>query len=129
MFRNDDIARLVLRLGFGFSLLLHGIHKLVYGIAPVQAMLHAHGLPGWFGYGVFIGEVIAPIMIIFAFYARGAALIVIFNMLTAIALTTGFSPMELTQTGALPFELPLLYLLAAAVLFLSGPGKYGVNRL
>ena len=129
MFRNDDIAKLVLRLGFGIMMLFHGIHKLIDGIAPVEAMLRAHGLPGWFGYGVFLGEVIAPLMIIVGLYARAAALGVVFTMLTAIALTTGFFPLELGKTGAPTFELPLLYLLAAVILFLGGPGKYGVNRL
>jgi len=129
MFKNDDIARLILRIGFGLLLISHGIHKLLYGIGFVQERLHAHGLPGWIGYGVFIGEIIAPMMIVIGLYSRVAALIVVFNMLTAIALTTGFFPIHLASSGAPMFELPLLYLLAAVVLFLAGPGKYGVNRL
>ena len=129
MFKNDDVARLLLRLGFGILMLFHGIHKLIDGIGPIKSMLAAHGLPGWFGYGVFVGEVVAPLMVILGLYARAGALIIAFNMLVAIALTTGFFPLTLTPTGAPMFELPLLYLLAAVVLFLTGPGKYGVNRL
>ena len=128
MFRNDDIARLVLRLGFGILLLFHGVHKLIHGAGFIQNMLQLHGLPGWFAYGVFIGEIVAPLMIVLGFYTRVAALVVAFNMLTAIALTTGFFPLKLTSTGAPMFELPLLYLLAAIILFLAGPGRYGINR-
>jgi len=128
MFRNDDIAALVLRLGVGTLMLFHGIHKIIDGIAFVKSALHSHGLPEWFGYGVYVGEVVAPLMIILGFYARTGALIVVFNMLMAIFLTTGFFPISLTKTGAPMFELPVLYLLAAAALFFAGPGKYGINR-
>jgi len=128
MFRNDDIARLLLRLGFGILLMFHGMHKLISGIAPIQGMLQSHGLPAWFGYAVFIGEIIAPIFIILGFYSRIAALIMAFNMLVAISLTTGFFPVHLTKSGAPMFELPLLYFLAAVILFFAGPGKYAINR-
>jgi len=128
MFKNDDVARLLLRLGFGILMLFHGIHKLIDGIGPVKSMLAAHGLPSWFGYGVFVGELIAPLMIILGLYARAGAVIVAGTMLVAIALTTGFFPLTLTPTGAPMFELPLLYLLAASALFFTGPGKYSINR-
>jgi putative oxidoreductase len=129
MFRNDDVARLLLRLGFGTLLLFHGVHKIIHGNAFVEGALQAHGLPQWFGYGVYAGEIIAPLMIILGYYARAASVVMAVNMIVAIALTTGFFPLVLTQTGAPMFELPLLYLLAAAVLFFAGPGKYSVNRL
>jgi len=128
MFKNDDAAHLLLRLGTGILLLFHGIHKIIYGIAFVKGALHAHGLPEWFGYGVYVGEVIAPLMIILGLYARAGALIVAFDMLMAISLTTGFFPIVLTQSGAPMFELPLFYMLASAVIFFAGPGKYSVNR-
>ena len=128
MFKNDDVARLILRLGFGILMLFHGLHKLINGIDFVTGALRAHGLPGWLGYGVFIGEVIVPMMIILGFYSRIAAVVMAFNMLVAISLTTGFFPVTLTPTGAPMFELPMLYLFAAAVLFFGGPGKYSINR-
>jgi putative oxidoreductase len=128
MFRNDDVARLLLRLGFGVLLLFHGMHKLFSGIAPIQGMLQSHGMPAWFGYAVFIGEVIAPIFFILGLYSRIAAVVMAFTMLVAISLTSGFFPIHLTKTGAPMFELPLLYFLAAVILFFAGPGKYSINR-
>ncbi|MHC3994134.1 DoxX family protein [Thiomicrolovo sp. ZZH C-3] len=128
MFRNDDLARLLLRLSIGTLMLFHGVHKLLHGIAPIQGMLHAHGLPGWFGYGVFVGEVIAPVMIILGFYARIGAALMAVNMMLAVALLGGLFPLQLTKTGGPVSEMALLYLFAALALFFSGPGKYSINR-
>jgi len=128
MFRNDDLARLLLRIAVGSLMLFHGVHKLLHGIAPIQAMLQTHGLPGWFGYGVFIGEVIAPVLILLGYYARIGAALMAVNMLVALALVGGLYPLQLTATGAPGSETALLYLFAALALLFSGPGRYGINR-
>lgn len=128
MFRNDDLARLLLRLSVGTLMLFHGVHKLLHGISHIQGMLQAHGLPGWLGYGVFVGEVIAPVMIILGLYARIGAALMAVNMAVAIALVGGLFPLELTKTGGPVSEMALLYLFAALALFFSGPGRYGINR-
>lgn len=128
MFQNNDLARLILRLGVGGTMLFHGIHKVTHGIDGVFRLMSAHGLPPYLGYGVYLGEVLAPIMLIAGFYSRLAALAVAATMIVAIAVTKGFYPLELSRNGALAIELPLLYLLASFALFLSGPGKYSLNR-
>jgi len=128
MFRNDDLARLLLRLSIGTLMLFHGVHKLLHGISPIQGMLQAHGLPGWLGYGVFVGEVIAPVMIILGFYARIGAALMAVNMVVAVALLGGLFPLQLTKTGGPLSEMALLYLFAALALFFSGPGRYSINR-
>ncbi|WP_345986415.1 DoxX family protein [Sulfurimonas sp. HSL-1656] len=128
MFRNDDLARLLLRLSIGILMLFHGVHKLLHGISHIQGMLQAHGVPGWLGYGVFVGEVIAPVMIILGFYARIGAALMAVNMIVAVALLGGLFPLQLTKTGGPVSEMALLYLFAALALFFSGPGRYGINR-
>jgi len=125
---RDDLALLLLRLGFGSLMLFHGIHKLVHGIGPIQAMLTSHALPAWFGYGVFFGEIIAPVLLLLGFYARIGAAVMAFTMLVAVMLTSGFYPLQLTKTGAPTIETALLYLVASLALFFSGPGRYGINR-
>ncbi|MBD3799894.1 MAG: DoxX family protein [Campylobacterales bacterium] len=128
MFRNDDLARLLLRLSVGTLMLFHGVHKLLHGISHIKGMLQANGLPGWLGYGVFVGEVIAPVMIILGLYARIGAALMAVNMAVAIALVGGLFPLELTKTGGPVSEMALLYLFAALALFFCGPGRYGINR-
>ena len=125
---NDDIGKLVLRLTLGILMLLHGIAKLRYGVAGIEGMVTSHGLPGFLAYGVFIGEVIAPLMVIAGFYARAGGLIMAFNMVVAIALAHSSQLLGIGKTGGWELELQGFYLFTAIVVALIGPGKYAINR-
>lgn len=126
--RDDDIARLILRLSVGFLLLSHGIHKLVDGIDPVISMVEDVGLPAWFAYGVYIGEVIAPLLLIVGYYGRIAALVIVFTMANAIYLAHRDDIFVLDGLGAPVIELPMLYLLSALAIFLLGTGRYSIDQ-
>ena len=47
-------------------------------------MLASHGLPGALAYLVYVGEIVAPVLLIVGLYTRPAAWIVVINMLVAI---------------------------------------------
>ncbi len=126
MLHQPDIAKLLLRIALGVLILFHGIHKLIYGIDGVEAMVTSHALPSFFAYGVYIGELIAPIFIILGLYARIAAAVLAFNMLTAIYLAYGFS-FAMSKYGGLAWETPLLFLIMSILVVLLGSGKYAVN--
>ena len=126
MLHQPDLAKLLLRISLGILILFHGIHKLIYGISGVEALVNAHGLPSFFAYGVYIGELIAPIFIILGLYARIAAGVLAFNMLTAIYLAYGFS-FAVSKYGGLAWETPLLFLIMSILVVLLGSGKYAVN--
>ncbi|QSZ42655.1 DoxX family membrane protein [Sulfurimonas aquatica] len=123
---NSDIAKLLLRLTLGGLMLFHGVHKVIHGIGGVKSMVTNSGLPEFIAYGVYIGEIIAPIFIILGLYARVASLVMGINMLMAIFLAYGFS-LSLSKYGGLAIESPLLFLIMSILLFLLGSGKYGVN--
>ena len=124
----NDTGKLVLRVTLGILILLHGIAKLTNGIAPIQGMVAGMGLPAFTAYGVYAGEILAPLLLIAGFYARiGAALIAI-NMLVAIALAHADDVTRLGQTGGWALELQGMFLFTAIALMLMGPGRFGVNR-
>ncbi len=125
---NDDIGKLVLRLTLGILMLLHGIAKLRYGVSGIEGMVVSHGLPGFLAYGVFIGEVIAPLLVIAGFYARIGGLIMAFNMVVAVALAHPSQLFELGKSGGWALELQGFFLLTAIVVTLIGPGKFSINR-
>lgn len=125
---NDDIGKLILRLTLGILMLLHGIAKLRYGVAGIEGMVSSHGLPGFLAYGVFIGEVIAPLMVIAGFYARAGGLIMAFNMVVAIALAHSSQLFSISKNGGWELELQGFFLFTAVVVALIGPGKFAVNR-
>lgn len=127
MKQYDDIAKLLLRLST-LLMLFHGIHKLLHGIGHIEHLLSAHGLPAWIAWGVYAGEIIAPLLIAAGYYARIAALVLAINMVTAITLVGGIFSLTLTKNGGPTIELALVYLIIAAAIVLMGPGKYGINR-
>jgi putative oxidoreductase len=127
MFYNAEIAKLLLRLTVGIMILFHGIEKMMHGISGVKHLTTGAGLPEFFAYGVYIGEVIVPIFIILGLYARIASLFLALNMMMAIFLAYGDSLFSLGKHGAPVIELPLFYLVLSVVIFLLGSGKYAVN--
>jgi putative oxidoreductase len=127
MFQNSDIARLLMRLAAGL-LIFHGIHKLLHGIEGIKHLVAAAGLPEFFAYGVYLGEVIAPAMVILGYYSRIGALLMVFTMANAIYLAHASELFALGKHGAPAAELPLLYLLLSLAVAFAGPGKFALNR-
>lgn len=124
----NDTGKLVLRLTLGILILLHGISKLMHGIGPIQGMVTGMGMPAFFAYGTYAGEVLGPLLLIIGFYARiGAALIAI-NMLFAFALAHTGELTSLTQNGGWALELQGMFLFSAVALVLMGPGRIGINQ-
>ena len=126
MFQNADIAKLLLRVSLGVLILFHGAYKMIHGISGVKSLVINAGLPEFLAYGVYFGELIAPIFIILGLYARIASTVLAFNMFIAIYLAYGFS-ITLSKFGGISWETPLLYLIMSLLVILLGSGKYAVN--
>ncbi len=124
----EDIGKLVLRLTVGILILLHGLAKLTNGVGGIANMLSGIGLPSTLAYGVYIGEVLAPLLVIIGFYARIGALVIVVNMLFAIGLVHMKDLVVLTKTGGWGIELQAFFLFTAVAVALIGPGRYAVNR-
>lgn len=123
-----DAGKLIMRVTLGVLILLHGISKLTGGVAGISGMLQGIGLPGFIAWGVYIGEVLAPILLIVGFYARiGAALIVV-NMIFAILLAHRPDILMLTPQGGWKLELQGMFLFTALSLALMGPGRWSINN-
>ena len=124
---TNDIAKLILRVTVGVMMLFHGIDKIIHGISGVKHLTVSAGLPEFLAYGVYVGEVVMPILILLGAYARVASLILALNMLGAIFLAYGNSLFSLGKHGAPVFELPFLYLVMSILIFMLGSGRYSLN--
>ncbi|WP_295716356.1 DoxX family protein [uncultured Halovibrio sp.] len=124
MLNQPDLARLILRLALGFLILLHGISKLLNGIGPIEDLLTAHGLPVLLAWGVLIGEILAPTMLILGIHTRVAAVLVAINMVFALVLAHQHELLTLKTNGGWALELPVLFLVNAVVVLMLGPGRY-----
>lgn len=124
----EDTGKLILRLTLGLLTLLHGLDKINTGVGGIARMLTGAGLPAELAYGVYIGEILAPLLVIFGFYARVGALIIVVNMLFAIFLVHMKDLFVLTRSGGWGIELQAFFLLTALAVAFIGPGRFGVNR-
>ena len=124
---RDDQGKLTLRLVLALLLLLHGFSKLKNGIAPITGMLEHAGMPGALAYLVYVGEVLAPLLILAGLYTRLAALIVAVNMVVALLLAHKDQLLSLSKTGGWALELQGFYLGSAIALALLGAGRYSIG--
>ena len=124
----SDWGKLLLRVGTAVLLLLHGIAKLKNGIAWMAGPLGNFGLPLWVGYGVFVGEIIAPLFLILGKFSRLAGLVVAFNLFMAIVLVRRGDIVKLNQGGGWAIELEVLFMVCGVCVFLLGSGKYSLSK-
>jgi putative oxidoreductase len=123
-----DLGKLILRLTLGALILLHGISKISGGTAGIQKMLEGNGLPGFLAMGVYVGEIVAPVLVILGFYARLGAAVIVVNMLFAVLLVHRADLFLLSQSGGWALELQAFFLFTAVAVALIGPGRFGINQ-
>lgn len=129
---NDDLGKLILRLTIGGLMLFHGYAKLSHFSAAMDGIggdLQAKGLPSFIAYGVIIGEVLVPLLIVAGYFTRPAAIVLMFNMIVAVWLRHAGQLFELTpKSGGWAIELQGFYFFGALTLLFLGAGKYSVSR-
>ena len=125
---NQDIGKLLLRVSVAVLMLFHGISKALHGIDGIKFLVDRAGLPEFVAYGVYFGEIVVPLLLIFGLFTRISALVFVVNMVFAILLVHGADLFTLGKTGGLVIELPLFYLLGALVIFFIGAGKYSLDN-
>ena len=126
---RPDAGLLLLRLGVGTLILFHGIFKLTHGVAWIGGPLGAVGLPTWLQYGVYVAEVVAPVLVIVGLWARPAALVIAFDMFMAIFLARRGDVAKINPAGGgWAIELELMFLVAALTIALAGSGRYGLGK-
>lgn len=125
----SDAGKLILRLTVAVLLGFHGISKLMHGIAWMAGPLRSHHLPMFLGYGVYVAEVVAPLLLILGIFTRPAALVIAFELTMALFLVMGPKTFAITaQTGALGGELQFLYIFSALAIACLGSGRFAVSR-
>ncbi len=125
---SEHIGKLVLRFMLGGMMLFHGIDKAMNGITFIKGLVAKQGLPEVLAYGVYVGEILAPLFLIIGWKSRWWAGIIAVNMMVAIYMTHLGSFLALGKHGTWAMEVPMFYLLTAVALVLLGSGKYAVTR-
>lgn len=128
MTTKNNTGLLIIRVIIGLSMLIYGVTKVINGIDFIKALLTNISLPAFFGYGVFLGELIAPFLIIIGYRARIASLFFAFNCLIAILLTQTSDIFKLNQYGGWAIELLAIYMFVAIGIFFTGAGQYALSN-
>ena len=125
----DDVGKLTLRLTLGVLILLHGVHKILHPAALgfIGGKLVDLGLPHGMAYLVYIGEVVAPVMLILGVYSRIGGLLVMINMIFALVLAHSTQLLSLSKTGGWAVELEGVYLLCGLAVLMLGSGKVAIR--
>ena len=124
----EDLGKLILRCAVGGLLLLHGIFKVRNGIDFVHQRVAEAGLPAILGYGVYVGEIVAPILVIAGFLTRPAALIIAFDLLMAIVLARNADMAKLNQGGGWAIELEMFFVLGGLAIACLGAGRFALGK-
>ena len=124
---SQDAGKLLLRLTLGGLILFHGFAKIVHGVDSIANGLAGLGLPGAVAYLVYVGEVVAPILLILGIVTRAAALLVVINMIVAVAFAHTGQLLSISKSGGYGLELQAFFLLTAAVVALIGAGRYSLG--
>lgn len=129
IFQNDDIGKLIVRMMVGFLMLFHGVAKITnFGsLEFIKGQLVNNSLPEMLVYGVYIGEILAPLIIIIGAFTRVGGLIIFVNMIFAIYLVHAHEIVSLGQHGGWAIELQGFYLFGALAVMFLGSGKIAVR--
>jgi len=127
---SPDAGRLILRFCVGGLMLFHGLAKIMHpgSLDFIGGMLGANGLPVMLAYGVYIGEVLAPLMVIVGYQARIGGLLIVINMVLAMFLAHSGDFFSLTEHGGWAVELQMFYLLSALAVVFLGSGKLAFKQ-
>jgi len=98
------------------------------GIDGIAQLATANGLPAFVAYGVYVGEVVAPVLVIIGWYSRVGSLVIAINMVFALFLAHRADLFKLADSGGYALELQALYFVTALALAFMGPGRYSVNE-
>ena len=129
MSSSDSFGKLILRLSLGGLMLFHGIAKVTNpgSLQWIGSKLSAFGLPPELAYGVYAGEILAPVLIILGIFTRVGGLLMAINMAVAVLIVHMGEITAITSTGGWQLELQALYLFGGLALFFMGGGRYAVR--
>jgi putative oxidoreductase len=125
---SANVGKLILRLLVGGLMFFHGINKIAHGVTFIKGLLAGSIFPEFLAYGVYVGEILAPVLLVIGFKTRLAALVLAINMVFVIFLAHTSDIFSLTAHGGLELESIYFYLFGSAAIFFLGGGKYSVDR-
>ncbi len=126
---SDALGKLIFRLTLGGLILFHGVYKITNpgAVEFIKGRVVELGLPDIVAYGVYVGEVLAPILVIIGLFARIGGLLIAVNMVFAILLMHMGDLTIITGEGGWKLELQAFYLFGGLALLFMGSGDFAAR--
>ncbi len=124
---SQSLGKLILRIMVGGLLLFHGMDKVLHGVGSIEVIMKVQGLPTYVTFGVYVAEILAPLMLLLGWRSRWWGGIIAFNMAVAIYLVHSKSFFTLGAHGSWSLESPMFFLLGALAIIFLGSGKYAIS--
>ncbi len=122
-FRQQRIGVLLLRFTVAGLMLFHGVAKLRNGLGGVESLLSAAELPTWLAYGVLVGEILAPLLVLAGVWVRPAALVMALTMIVAVGLAHTSQLLSIGRSGGYGLELQAFYFFCSIAVALLADRK------
>ena len=126
LFNQPRFGVILLRWTLALLMIFHGWAKVRGGVGGIEGMLTGNGLPGALAYGVYVGELIAPLMLLVGVWVVPAALVIAINMAFAVGLAHSTHFMDITANGGWRLELQAFFFITALVVVFTN--KLGPNK-
>jgi putative oxidoreductase len=126
LFNQPRFGVILLRWTLAILMIFHGWAKITGGVGGIEGMLVAKGLPGFLAYGVYLGEFLAPLLLLAGVWVVPAALLIAISMGFAVALAHMGHWFDITSTGGWRLELQAFFFMTALVVAFTnrlGPNK------
>ena len=114
-FHHPQAAMVLLRVALAVLMLFHGWAKITKGIGGVESLVIKAGLPGWVAYGVYLGEVVAPLLMLMGLWVVAAAVVMAISMLFALFLAHTGHFLSVSNSGGWALELQAFFLICSIV--------------
>ncbi|WP_431107437.1 DoxX family protein [Winogradskyella poriferorum] len=122
-----DIGLLIIRISIASNMLIYGITKLINGVSYISSLLSDYGLPTLLSYGVYVGEILAPILIIIGYRTKIAGLVFALNCLVAILMVQLPNFFNLNEFGGWYVGPIVIYFIFGLAMFFTGAGKIALS--
>ncbi len=126
--KYNDTGLLLLRIGVGAMMIVHGLPKLTGGIDKWEtlgsnmSLIHVNAYPAFWGFMAGFAEGIGGLMFIIGFLFRPACFLMLFTMfMAAFKHLHGGDSLSVASHS---IELFFVFL----AMFIIGPGKYSVDK-
>lgn len=108
-------------------MLFHGYDYMIHGVDSIASLFKKNGIPEFMAYSVYLGELIAPLLLIIGYRTRLASLFIAATMVVAILLAHPNDIFKLGEFGNWALELNGLYLFGSLSILLLGGGKLALS--